>query len=103
VRSNGIDLPQPEGITVKLDQKVAYGIRPEHLKPSINGAGVIAKVATVHPTGPQTHIDADLAGEEVCAITQDRLAFTTGADIRLLPDLDRLQLLDQESGKAIHG
>ena len=103
VRANGIDLPLPEGISVKLGQKVAYGMRPEHLKPSINGAGVIAKAATVEPSGPQTHIHADLAGEEVCAITQDRLAFTPGADIRLLPDLDRLQLFNQESGKAIHG
>jgi len=103
VRANGIDLPLPEGIIVKLGQKVADGIHPEHLKPSINGTGVIAKVATVEPTGAQTHIYADLAGGEVCAITHDRLAFTPGADLRLLPDLDRLQLCDQESGKAIHG
>jgi multiple sugar transport system ATP-binding protein len=103
VRANGIDLPLPEGIAVKLGQKVAYCIHPEHLKSSINGTGAIAKAATVEPTGAQTRLYADLAAEEVCDINHDRLALTPGANLRLLPDLDRLQLCDQESGKAIHG
>jgi multiple sugar transport system ATP-binding protein len=58
-------------------------------------------VSVVEPTGPEIHIYADLAGKEVCAVTQDRLDLGPGADIGLLPKLDRVLLFDQETGKAI--
>ena len=103
VRSNGVVLPLPSGAPVRPGQKVAYGIRPEHLSPSLNGAGIPTKVAIVEPTGPEIHIYADLGGEEVCAVTRDRLTFTPGADIRLEPDLARVHLFDLESGKSLNG
>jgi len=103
VRVNDISLPLPPDVSVKPGQKVAYGIRPEHFRPAIGGGGIAAKVATIEPTGPEIHIYAELAGEEVCAITSDRLTFSPGAEIQLSPDLSRLHLFDQESGKAIYG
>ena len=103
VRSNGVLLPLPADANVKPGQKLAYGVRPEHLKPSPTGEGVPARVTIVEPTGPEIHIYSELGGEEVCSVTTDRLAFTPGAEIRLAPDLARIHLFDQESGKSLHG
>ena len=70
------------------DLEVIHGIRPEHLRPSGNRGGLGAKVIVVEPTGA-----ADLAGEEVCAVTQDD-------EVGLVPLLDRVHLFDQATGKA---
>ena len=62
-----------------------------------------AKVIVVEPTGAEIHIYADLAGEEVCAVTQDRLQLDPGDEVRLMPMLDRVHLFDQATGKALVG
>ena len=103
VNFNSVALPLPTGAPVRPGQKVVYGIRPEHLKPSLGSEGIATKIGIFEPTGPEIHIYAELGGEEVCSITQDRLAFNPGADIRLVPDLTRVHLFDQESGKSLHG
>jgi multiple sugar transport system ATP-binding protein len=91
-------LPLPKGHKAQLGQKVIYGIRPEHLKP---GPGIAAQVAVVEPTGPEMHIYADLGGEEVCAITSDRVTVQRGAEISLVPRADKAHVFDAETGKAI--
>ena len=112
LRSAGTALPLPPGAAVKDGQALVYGIRPEHLRPTLSETGVGAKVAIVEPTGPDIHIYAELgghgagaaeAGQEVCSITQDRLELAPGAAIRLMPMLDRVHLFDQETGRAVHG
>jgi multiple sugar transport system ATP-binding protein len=101
VRSGAIALPLPSHAAVTPGQKIVYGIRPEHLKPSTNGAGMAAKVVVVEPTGSEIHIYADLAGEEVCAVTQDRLQLDPGQDVRLVPMLERVHVFDQATGRAL--
>jgi multiple sugar transport system ATP-binding protein len=101
VRSGTITLPLSPKAAVSPGQKVVYGIRPEHLKPSGNSSGLGAKVIVVEPTGAEIHIYADLAGEEVCAVTQDRLQLDPGDEVRLMPLLDRVHLFDQATGKAL--
>ena len=70
-------------------------------RPSGNSSGLGAKVIVVEPTGAEIHIYADLAGEEVCAVTQDRLQLDPGDEVRLMPLLDRVHLFDQATGKAL--
>jgi multiple sugar transport system ATP-binding protein len=101
VRSGSVALPLPRNAAVAPGQKVVYGIRPEHLRPSSNDAGIGAKVIVVEPTGAEIHIYADLAGEEICAVTQDRLQINPGEDIRLVPMLDRVHLFDEATGRAL--
>ena len=101
VRSGSIALPLSPKAAVSPGQKVVYGIRPEHLRPSSNGGGLDAKVIVIEPTGAEIHIYADLAGEEVCAVTQDRLQLDPGDGVRLVPLLDRVHLFDQATGKAL--
>ena len=95
---DGTVLPLPKEHKASQGQKVVYGIRPEHLA---LGAGTPAKVNVVEPTGPEMHIYADLGGQEVCAITQERVALARDAAISLTPRLDKVHLFDAESGKAL--
>ena len=96
--ADGTLLPLPASHKAKLGQKVVYGIRPEHLAV---GPGVPAKVVVVEPTGPEMHIYADMGGQEVCAITQERLKLTRDETIHFSPRLDKVHLFDAESGKAL--
>ena len=96
---SGTLLPLPASYQAKPGQKVTYGIRPEHLTPA--AAGVAATVNVTEPTGPQIHIYADIDGEEVCAITEERIAPARASVIALAPRLDRVHLFDSETGKAL--
>ena len=94
----GTILPLPPVHNAKQGQKVVYGIRPEHLTLA---PGAPAKVVVVEPTGPEMHIYADMGGQEVCAITQERVALSRDQVIELKPRLDKVHLFDAESGKAL--
>jgi multiple sugar transport system ATP-binding protein len=47
------------------------------------------------------HIYIDLGGQEVCAITQDRVSLARNDDVEIAPRLDRVHLFDAASGKAL--
>jgi multiple sugar transport system ATP-binding protein len=101
VKSGEVVLPLPNGVKAEPGRKVIYGIRPEHLDPVSGKGGIPAKVSVVEPTGPEIHIYADLGGEEICAITDERRELKRGTTIHLAPELDRIHLFDAESGQAI--
>jgi multiple sugar transport system ATP-binding protein len=101
VKSGTTQLPLPRTAKVEPGRKVIYGVRPEHFDPVSGGDGLAAKVSVVEPTGAEIHIYADLAGEEVCAITDERLQLKRDEMIGLKPRLDRVHLFDAESGNAI--
>jgi multiple sugar transport system ATP-binding protein len=96
--AEGTILPLPPVHNAKQGQKVVYGIRPEHLTLA---PGAPAKVVVVEPTGPEMHIYADMGGQEVCAITQERVSLARDNMIELKPRLDKVHLFDAESGKAL--
>ena len=96
--AGGILLPLPKGHRAQQGQSLTYGIRPEHLA---LGVGAQATVNVTEPTGPQTHIYADLGGQEVCAITEERIGVGRGAMIGLSPRLDRVHLFNSETGRAL--
>ena len=92
-------MPPPKTHKAKDGQKVIYGIRPEHLRPGKNGIAAVVNVT--EPTGPEIHIYAELGGQEICAITADRLNLVRGKTVALVPALDKIHLFDAESGKAL--
>jgi multiple sugar transport system ATP-binding protein len=94
----GTVLPLPPVHHARQGQKIVYGIRPEHFT---FGSGTAAKVVVVEPTGPEIHIYADMGGQEICAITQERLQLSRDTVIQLSPRLDKVHLFDAESGKAL--
>ena len=95
---DGTLLPLPEGHKAKPGQKVVYGIRPEHLQ---FAPGIPAQVNVTEPTGPEMHVYMQLGGQEVCAITQERVALKREQKVELAPRLDKVHLFDAASGKVI--
>lgn len=96
--ADGTMLPLPKDHKAKPGQKVVYGVRPEHLAIA---KGIPSKVNVVEPTGPEIHIYAQLGGQEVCAITSERLPLKRDAALELSPLLDKVHLFDAASGKVI--
>ena len=101
LQAEGMTLPLPASAPVTQGQKVVFGIRPEHLKPSRDGGAIAATVSTVEPTGPEIHLYAEAAGRDLCAITQERISPRPGDSIMLTPAADRIHLFDEKSGKRL--
>jgi multiple sugar transport system ATP-binding protein len=94
-------LPLPKDKTVTIGQKIIYGIRPEHLMPSIKGPGLLSKITVSEPTGADTHIYSMLANAEVCSISRERLDWQPGNEISLEPMLEHIHLFDLKSEQVI--
>jgi multiple sugar transport system ATP-binding protein len=109
VRANGwSEFEGPQGVRLPLDAAPAssagrpavYGIRPEHLALSDDGAE--AEVHVVEPTGSELQVVARLAGQEVIAVFRERHQFRPGDRIRLKPDARLVHLFDEASGKRLN-
>ncbi len=103
-------LPLPADRSLLTGQKLYYGVRPEHfqisqqsvnLNNSSDQSGMTGVVKVVEPTGPEIHVYLTLAGQELCAITRDRLELKPGDEILLQPELPYVHLFDGESEEAI--
>jgi len=98
--------PLPADRNLHIGQQIHYGIRPEHFQISrqsanSDGAVLTGVVKVVEPTGPETHVYLTLAGNELCAITRDRLDLKPGDEIQLQPEIHQIHLFDSESKNAI--
>src|SRR5690606_10377554 len=87
------DRPAPEG------QRAIYGVRPEHFAVSDEGVGV--KVVVVEPTGLETQIMTHCGKQEITCLFRDRLLPEPGSELRILPDVSRIHLFEEDSGKRI--
>ena len=111
IRTAAIDdarLPLPADHELQTGQKLHYGVRPEHFQlstqtdtatgtdTSLNGT-----VRVIEPTGPETHVYLNIAGQDLCAITRERLELRPGDVVHLQPELSRIHLFDGETKNAI--
>ncbi len=94
-------LPLPPGARVPEGQGLVYGVRPEDLGRSPNGAGIEATVSVVEPTGSTTLVFCRMAGHEICAEFKERHDFSPGETIRLMPRLESVHLFDRETGERL--
>ena len=72
VRSGDIHLPLPTGTKAEAGAQGHRWRQARTSRSCSGGDGLAAKVSVVEPTGPEIHIYAELAGEEICAITDER-------------------------------
>ena len=98
------------GSEMCIRDRLYYGVRPEHfqisqqsvnLSDASDQSGMTGVVKVVEPTGPEIHVYLTLAGQELCAITRDRLELKPGDEILLQPELPYVHLFDGESEEAI--
>ena len=99
-------LPLPAQAPVEDGQALLYGVRPEHMVPGVQSAGsgdsrASGVVRVVEPTGPEVHVYAKMAGQDVCAISRERLAWEPGETIYFQPDTNHVHLFNKETGAAL--
>lgn len=103
---NDVALPLPANRQLQAGQQIYYGIRPEHLHTSVSSTNIgpqsiTGNVKVVEPTGPEIHVYATLANQDICAITRERLELQPGDNIELQPELEHLHLFDGETKQAL--
>jgi multiple sugar transport system ATP-binding protein len=86
---------------VKSGQSVKVGLRPEHLNPSGTGSPLTGQTLLVEPTGAQTHVLFELAGEQVTAVVDGELPVRYGAPLKVAVNADQVYVFDAASGLAL--
>ena len=81
--------------------QVVYGVRPEHLAPAAEGAGLAGEIVVVEPTGADTHVVVRLGATELVAVFRERHALRPGQRIHLQPDIPKTHLFDAASGTRV--
>ncbi len=103
-----LHLPIPANANVTTGQFVYYGVRPEHLAPASQQSASVSDVQqatgvvrVVEPTGPEVHVYARLAGQDICSISRDRVIREPGEQIHFQPDVEYVHLFDKDTEAAI--
>ena len=79
-------------------RRITLGIRPEHVR---RGDGPQVEVTLVEPAGPRIYVSVRLAGAAVTAELPARERVAPGDYLQVVIDMQRVVLLDAESGSAL--
>ena len=82
-------------------QPVQIGLRPEHLVPTMDG-GLSARVRLVEPTGAQTHLHVDLAGQDTVVIVDGALDLVKDATFLFSIQPELVHLFDDQTGQRLN-
>jgi multiple sugar transport system ATP-binding protein len=96
VQTHGASLALPDGSSIAEGREVFYGIRPEHL--TVAEDGLRGSVAVVEPTGSETHIIVRTEGQDVTAISRERVSLRQGEAISLAPTTACAHIFDAATG-----
>ncbi|WFU08718.1 sn-glycerol-3-phosphate ABC transporter ATP-binding protein UgpC [Rhizobium sp. CB3090] len=86
---------------VKAGQSVKIGLRPEHLSLTGSGSPLSGQTLLVEPTGAQTHVLFDLAGEQVTAVVDGETPVRYGEQLKVNVNADQVYVFDSGSGLAL--
>jgi len=100
VSQGGVALPLPHGFAGKDGAEVVYGIRPEHF--AIVDKGVPAEVVVVEPTGSETQVVVNLAGENMTLVFRERISARPGEKLPVMPVANQMHLFDAASGSRLN-
>jgi multiple sugar transport system ATP-binding protein len=82
-------------------EKLTIGLRPEHLRLSSSDAGLPATVRQVDPTGSQTHVVADVLGQDVTIVLDGMVRLGLGEQVKLGVDAGDIYVFSAHDGRAI--
>ncbi|SDK61175.1 ABC transporter ATP-binding protein [Aliiruegeria lutimaris] len=99
--ANGSQIPLPENAPVVDGQPVVLGLRPEHLSLTDPEEGFAATVKVVEPTGANVEVFFDFAGQEVCAVFNERYPLVAGQKMAISWLPDKVHLFDGVSGQRL--
>jgi multiple sugar transport system ATP-binding protein len=89
-----------------VNKDLLLGLRPEHLvdarphmEPGMHAFDV--PIDVIEPMGMETLLYCSINGAEVCARVHPSAPARAGAPMKLAADMDRMHLIDNESGRVI--
>ncbi len=92
-------LPQE---TASEDERPVYlGVRPEHFRLAGENEGTEAEIQVIEPTGSETLVICEMAGQEIQVAFRERHAFEIGQRIRVAPTLEKTHLFDRQGGQRL--
>jgi multiple sugar transport system ATP-binding protein len=86
---------------VTAGQAVKVGLRPENLNPFGTGSPLTGQTLLVEPTGAQTHVLFELAGQQVTAVVDGEHPVKYGAPLSVAVNADQVYVFDRASGLAV--
>ena len=93
--ANGDMLPAPSGRRPEPGTRLILGVRPEALVIDPEGP-IRASVTLVEPTGSETVIAVDIAGEPSTVIVRERIGAPASSELRLAAPASQLHLFESE-------
>ena len=89
----------PCEVKAQEGQRVAYGIRPEHLR--LQQGGITGQIEVVEPMGAETEILVKVGGQTLNMMTHGRASVGPGERVSLAPQPSQAHLFDAETGRRI--
>jgi len=89
----------PSNTKAVENQKIKYGIRPEHL--DVGASGIPAEVVVVEPMGAETELVLQVGDASLTVVTHGRAAYGPGDRIHVSPQKENAHLFDAASGHRI--
>jgi multiple sugar transport system ATP-binding protein len=89
----------PCAVKAQEGQRVAYGIRPEHL--ALKEGGITGQIEVVEPMGAETEILVKVGGQTLNMMTHGRATVGPGERVTLVPQAAHAHLFDAASGRRI--
>ncbi len=87
---------------VKRGQPVTIGLRPEHIGSAIGGDILLTgRTVLVEPTGAQTHVVFELAGDQVTAVVDGEQPVKVNTPFAATVHHERVHVFDRASGLAL--
>jgi multiple sugar transport system ATP-binding protein len=89
----------PCEVKAQEGQRVAYGIRPEHLR--LEQGGITGQIEVVEPMGAETEILVKVGGQTLNLMTHGRASVGPGERVSLAPQPSQAHLFDAETGRRM--
>ncbi|MBO9170569.1 sn-glycerol-3-phosphate ABC transporter ATP-binding protein UgpC [Rhizobium sp. L245/93] len=86
---------------VTSGQEVTIGLRPENLNPGGKGSPLSGRTLLVEPTGAQTHVLFEIAGQQMTAVVDGEFPVSYGAALNVNINPDQVYVFDRISGIAL--
>ncbi|HEY0207707.1 sn-glycerol-3-phosphate ABC transporter ATP-binding protein UgpC [Acerihabitans sp.] len=97
IPDNGPALPLP--FALPNGREIVYGIRPQHIM--IGDQGIAATVTLVEPTGDNQEVSVQAGDVNLYVIANSEHPVSTGDEIKLSVDLDKVLLFDSQDKTRI--
>jgi len=94
--------PRAAAIAAAGPRPLTLGVRPEHFLVADGGDGAIrSRVTLVQPAGARVFVNFPIAAASMMGEFSARQRFAPGQELSLQLDMERIVLLDPETGRAV--